>query len=37
MAFDSVPARDLPLPDTALNQLFTDARTRNAWSDRPVS
>ena len=37
MAFDSVPARDLPLPETALNQLFTDARTRNAWSDRPVS
>ncbi len=37
MAFDSVPARDLPLPDTALDQLFTDARTRNAWTDRPVS
>ncbi len=37
MAFDSVPARDLPLPDTALDQLFTEARTRNAWSDRPVS
>ena len=37
MAFDSVPARDLPLPDSALDQLFTDARTRNAWSDRPVS
>ena len=36
MAFDSVPARDLPLPDTALDQLFTGARTRNAWSDRPV-
>ena len=36
MAFDSVPARDLPLPDTALDQLFTGARTHNAWSDRPV-
>ena len=37
MAFDSVPARDLPLSDAALDQLFTSARTRNAWSDRPVS
>ncbi len=37
MAFDSVPARDLPLADTALAQLFTGARTRNAWTDRPVS
>lgn len=37
MAFDSIPARDLPLSDTALDQLFTSARTRNAWSDRPVS
>ncbi|MEY4555332.1 MAG: hypothetical protein RL093_451 [Pseudomonadota bacterium] len=37
MAFDSVPARDLPLSDTALDQLFTEARTRNAWTDRPVS
>ncbi len=37
MAFDSTPARDLPLNDAALGQLFTDARTRNAWSDRPVS
>ena len=37
MAFDSVPARDLPLPETVLGQLFTDARTRNAWTDRPVS
>ena len=37
MAFDSVPARDLPLSDTALDQLFTAARTRNAWTDRPVS
>lgn len=37
MAFDSAPARDLPLSETALAQLFTEARTRNAWSDRPVS
>ena len=37
MAPDSVTARDLPLPDTALDQLFTAARTRNAWTDRPVS
>lgn len=37
MAFDSTPARDLPLNDAALAQLFTEARTRNGWSDRPVS
>ena len=37
MAFDSVPARDLPLSDAVLDQLFTGARTRNAWTDRPVS
>ena len=37
MAFDSAPARDLPLPDTTLDQLFTSARTRNAWTDRPVT
>ena len=36
MAFDSVPARDLPLSDAVLDQLFTGARTRNAWTDRPV-
>lgn len=36
MAFDSTPARDRPLSDSALAQLFTEARTRNAWSDRPV-
>jgi len=36
MAFDSAPARDRPLSDSALAQLFTEARTRNAWSDRPV-
>ncbi|MBU3971072.1 MAG: malonic semialdehyde reductase [Alphaproteobacteria bacterium] len=26
----------MPLPEAALDQLFTAARTRNAWSDRPV-
>ena len=36
MAFDSTPVRDRPLSDAALAQLFTEARTRNAWSDRPV-
>jgi len=36
MAVGSTPVRDLPLPDTALDQLFIQARTRNAWSDRPV-
>jgi 3-hydroxypropanoate dehydrogenase len=36
MAFDSAPVRDRPLTDAALAQLFTEARTRNAWSDRPV-
>ena len=36
MAFDILPSRDLPLSDEALAQLFTEARTRNAWSDRPV-
>lgn len=36
MAFDSNPARDLPLNDAALAQLFTEARTRNGWTDRPV-
>ncbi|MEM9838418.1 MAG: malonic semialdehyde reductase [Pseudomonadota bacterium] len=29
--------RTTPLSDDALAQLFTDARTRNAWSDRPVT
>ena len=28
--------RDHPLPDAALDQLFRLARTRYAWSDRPV-
>lgn len=36
MAFDSLPTRDRPLSDQALAQLFTEARTRNAWTDRPV-
>lgn len=36
MAYDSAPTRDAPLTDAALAQLFTEARTRNAWSDRPV-
>lgn len=26
-----------PLPDAALDQLFREARTHNAWLDRPVS
>lgn len=29
--------RTTPLSDDALAQLFTEARTRNAWSDRPVT
>lgn len=37
MAFDASTVRDRPLSDSALAQLFTEARTRNAWSDRPVS
>lgn len=37
MAFDASPVRDTPLGEAALSQLFTGARTRNAWSDRPVS
>lgn len=36
MAFDSIPSRDVPLTEAALAQLFTEARTRNAWTDRPV-
>lgn len=36
MAFDAAPVRDRPLAEPALAQLFTEARTRNAWSDRPV-
>lgn len=37
MAYDALSPRDLPLSDAALAQLFTEARTRNAWSDRPVA
>lgn len=37
MAYDSVTQRDAPLSDAALSQLFTEARTRNAWSNRPVA
>lgn len=37
MAFDSVSTRDAPLADAALAQLFTEARSRNGWTDRPVS
>jgi 3-hydroxypropanoate dehydrogenase len=37
MAFDALTTRDRPLTDAALSQLFTEARTRNGWSDRPVS
>ena len=36
MAFDALTTRDRPLSEAALAQLFTEARTRNAWSDRPV-
>ncbi|MGA0543789.1 malonic semialdehyde reductase [Brevundimonas sp. VNH65] len=36
MAYDP-STRDAPLTDVALAQLFTEARTRNAWSDRPVA
>lgn len=36
MAFDAQTNRDAPLSDAALAQLFTEARTRNGWTDRPV-
>ena len=36
MAYDS-STRDAVLSETTLAQLFTKARTRNAFSDRPVS
>ncbi|GAA0651032.1 malonic semialdehyde reductase [Brevundimonas lenta] len=36
MAFDALTTRDRPLSEPALAQLFTEARTRNAWTDRPV-
>lgn len=37
MPFDALASRDAPLPDAALAQLFTEARTRNGWTDRPVA
>lgn len=37
MAFDALTDRDAPLSEAALAQLFTEARTRNGWTDRPVS
>ena len=36
MAYDPT-TRDAALDDNALAQLFTEARTRNAFSDRPVA
>jgi len=36
MAFDALTTRDHPLSEAAIAQLFTEARTRNAWTDRPV-
>jgi len=37
MAFESLTAdRSQPLNDAALARLFTDARTHNGWSDKPV-
>ena len=36
MAFDTLPTRDAPVAYPVLAQLFTEARTRNAWSYRPV-
>ena len=38
MAFDltSSSVRDVALPQPVLAQLFTEARTRNGWTDRPV-
>ena len=37
MAYDALTHRDAPLSDAALSQLFTEARTRNGWTDRPVA
>lgn len=37
MAYDAIPQRDAPLSDAALSQLFSEARTRNGWTDRPVA
>lgn len=36
MSSDTLTSRDVALPDAALAQLFTEARTRNGWTDRPV-
>jgi len=36
MAYDALPTRDVPVSEPVLAQLFTEARTRNGWSDRPV-
>ncbi len=36
MPFDSLSSRDTPIADQALAQVFTEARTRNGWTDRPV-
>jgi 3-hydroxypropanoate dehydrogenase len=36
MAFDALQNRDVPVSDAAIAQIFTEARTRNAWTDRPV-
>lgn len=36
MAYDALTKRDVPVSEPALAQLFTEARTRNAWSDRAV-
>lgn len=37
MAYDNSYDRSQPVADQVLAQLFTEARTRNAWSDKPVS
>lgn len=37
MAFDNTFDRTQPVSDEVVAQLFTEARTRNAWSDRKVS
>ncbi|HAL06006.1 MAG TPA: malonic semialdehyde reductase [Brevundimonas sp.] len=37
MAFDALSTRDVPVADAVLARLFTEARTHNGWSDRPVS
>jgi 3-hydroxypropanoate dehydrogenase len=37
MADPNFRPHDTSLPDTALDQLFRDARTHNGWLDRPVT